>query len=196
MYELKLNLAKWKFLHIYVKNNEKCLSQLKEGDICCSNIVVARIFWVGISFNSKLCTVAMQYLNKFVDINHVTMQWKLFRQQMLKDLKEPGIFLLRSTLYSRPKKKRNTPIYFNTNYRTKMKLVPIIMDYCLLQFEVLKFFLGVRLHGWYLSNFNLFKVTLQIFQQNRKVHISNCLKTKFHNISNISLRVIRRRNYS
>ena len=29
-------------------------------------------------------------------------------------------------------KKRNTPIYFNTNYRREMKLVPIIMDYCLL----------------------------------------------------------------
>ena len=45
------------------------------------------------------------------------------------------------------KKKRNTSIYFNTNYRTEMKLVPIIMDYCLLQFDTLKFFLGVRLHG-------------------------------------------------
>ena len=45
------------------------------------------------------------------------------------------------------RKKRNTPIYFNTNYRTEMKLVPVIMDYCLLQFDALKFFLGVRLHG-------------------------------------------------
>ena len=36
------------------------------------------------------------------------------------------------TLYSSSKKKRNTPIYFNTNYRAEMKLVPIIMDYCLL----------------------------------------------------------------
>ena len=39
--------------------------------------------------------------------------------------------------------KRNTPIYFNTNYHTEMKPVPIIMDYCLLQFDALKFFLGV-----------------------------------------------------
>ena len=31
--------------------------------------------------------------------------------------------------------KRNTPIYFYTNYRTEMKLVPIIMDYYLLQFD-------------------------------------------------------------
>ena len=30
-------------------------------------------------------------------------------------------------------------IYFNTNYRTERKLVPIIMDYCLLQFDALKF---------------------------------------------------------
>ena len=51
------------------------------------------------------------------------------------------------TMYSRSKKKRNTPIYFNTNYRTEMKLVPIIMDYCLLQFNALKFFLSIRLHG-------------------------------------------------
>ena len=29
-------------------------------------------------------------------------------------------------------KKRNTAIYFNTTYRREMKLVPIIMDYCLL----------------------------------------------------------------
>ena len=30
---------------------------------------------------------------------------------------------------------KNTPIYFNTSYRTEMKLVPHIMDYCLLQFD-------------------------------------------------------------
>ena len=35
---------------------------------------------------------------------------------------------LNSEKYSRSKKKkRNTPIYFNTNHRTEMKLVPIIM---------------------------------------------------------------------
>ena len=39
------------------------------------------------------------------------------------------------------KKKRNSPIYFNTNYRTEIKLVQIIIDYCLFQFDVLKFFL-------------------------------------------------------
>ena len=36
-------------------------------------------------------------------------------------------------MYKSPKKKKgNTPIYFNANYRRKMKLVSIIMDYCLL----------------------------------------------------------------
>ena len=45
-------------------------------------------------------------------------------------------------MYSRSKKKKelNIPIYSNTIYRTEMKLVPIIMDYCLLQFDALKFF--------------------------------------------------------
>ena len=56
------------------------------------------------------------------------------------------------------KKKRNTPVYVNTNYRTEIKLVPIIMDYCLLQFDALKFFLGVRLHGGFLPNFNFFNI--------------------------------------
>ena len=53
--------------------------------------------------------------------------------------------------YSRSKKRKNP--FFNTNYRTEMKLVPIIMDYSLLQFDALQFFLGVRLHsgGFYLT---------------------------------------------
>ena len=46
------------------------------------------------------------------------------------------------------KKKNETPlIYFNTNYRTEMKLVLINMDYGLLQFDALKFSSAVRLHG-------------------------------------------------
>ena len=48
------------------------------------------------------------------------------------------------------------PIYFNTNYYSEIKLVPIILDYCLLQFDTLKFFLGVRLHGGNLPIFNFF----------------------------------------
>ena len=55
-------------------------------------------------------------------------------------------FVSTNDMYSRYKK-RNTPIYFNTNYRTEMKLLPVIKDYCLLQFETLKFFLLVSLHG-------------------------------------------------
>ena len=58
--------------------------------------------------------------------------------------------------YSNLKKKRSTPIYFNTNYHTEIKLIPIIMDHCLLQFDVLKFFLGFCLHGKALSNFNFY----------------------------------------
>ena len=75
----------------------------------------------------------------------------------------------------------------NTNYRRKMEPVPIIMDYCLLQFDSLKFFLGFRLHGGSEPNFNFFNVTPQIFQRNRKAHL-------FHNIFYINLRVIRRKN--
>ena len=44
-------------------------------------------------------------------------------------------------------KKKKKPIYFINNYHTEMKLVPIIMDYCPLQFGALKFFLGIHLHG-------------------------------------------------
>ena len=41
---------------------------------------------------------------------------------------------------------KNTPINSNTNYGREMKHVPINMDYCLLQFGALKFFLKVPLH--------------------------------------------------
>ena len=99
-------------------------------------------------------------------------------------------------MYSRSKKKGKTPIHFNTNYRTERKLVPIIMDYCLLQVDALKFVLGVRLHGDFLPNFNFFNVSAHIFQRNRKLHFANYLETNFCTISNISLRAIRRRNYS
>ena len=72
-------------------------------------------------------------------------------------------------MYSRSKKK--SPIYFNTNYHTEMKLVPIIMDYRLLQFDALKIFLRVRLHGGSLLNFKLLNVNSQISQRNLKVHL-------------------------
>ena len=100
------------------------------------------------------------------------------------------------TLGRKKKTNRNTPIYFSTYYRTEMKLVSIIMGYCLLQVDALKFFLGVRIHGESKPNFNFFNVNPQNFQRNRKVHLTNRLETNFHDISIISLRVIRRRNYS
>ena len=78
-----------------------------------------------------------------------------------------------------------------------MKLVHIVIDCDLIQCEPLKFFLWVHLHGGgSLHNFNFFNVNPQIFQRNRKVHLSICLETNFDKNSNISLRVIRRRNYS
>ena len=94
------------------------------------------------------------------------------------------------------KKKRNIHINCNTNYCREMKLIPINMVYFLLKFDALNVFLGISLHGVYLPNFNFFNLNSQILQRNRKVHLSNCLVTNFHNISIISLRVIRRRNYS
>ena len=45
------------------------------------------------------------------------------------------------------KKKGTPPINSVTNYRREMKLIPINMDYSLLKFDALKFFLGVPLHG-------------------------------------------------
>ena len=107
---------------------------------------------------------------------------------------------MKQIMYSKSKKRkkkkerRNTPIYFNTTYRTEMKLVPNFMDYCLLQFDALKFFLRVRLHGGSQPNFNFFNVDPQFFQRNRKVHLSICLETNFHFISNIIAKG--RRNYS
>ena len=70
------------------------------------------------------------------------------------------------------------------------------MDHALLQFDAIQFFLGARLHGGSLSNFNFFNLNTQIRLQNRKVHRSNCQDTNFH-ISDISLRIRRRhRNYN
>ena len=71
-------------------------------------------------------------------------------------------------MYSGSEKKRNTSIYFDTNYRTETKLVPIIMDYDLLQFDALKFVLGLRPHGKSLFIFNFFNENSQIFKRNRK----------------------------
>ena len=53
------------------------------------------------------------------------------------------------------------------------------MEYCLLQYDTLKFFLGSRVHGGSLPNFNFFSVTSRIFQQNCKIHHSDCQDTNF-----------------
>ena len=52
-----------------------------------------------------------------------------------------------------------------------MNLLPMNMDIYLLQFDALKSVLGVRLHGEGVSvtNFNLFNVKPQTWQQYRKV---------------------------
>ena len=44
-------------------------------------------------------------------------------------------------------KQQKIPINTKINYRREMKLIPINMDNCLLQFHALKIFLGVLLHG-------------------------------------------------
>ena len=58
--------------------------------------------------------------------------------------------------------KLNIPIKTNANYRRKIKLIPINMDYCSLQFDVLKFFLGILLHKRSLLNINFFNVKPKI----------------------------------
>ena len=50
-----------------------------------------------------------------------------------------------------------------------MELVPVIKDYCLLQFDAFKIFLGVRLHKRSQPKFNFLNVPPpKMFQQNRK----------------------------
>ena len=135
-----------------------------------------------------VCTFEIQFAE-----NHFLAQWdslietkqqhrfcKSYIQPVKKKGKHPYLFQQIDThMYDRSKKKRITLIYFNTNYRAEMKLVPIIMDYCLLQFDALKFFLEVLLHGGFLSNFNFFNANPQIFQRNRKGHPSYLLGNKF-----------------
>ena len=55
------------------------------------------------------------------------------------------------------KNKKNTLINSNTNYRRELKLVSINMNCYVFQFDVLNVFLGVRLHGVSLPNFDFFQ---------------------------------------
>ena len=67
-------------------------------------------------------------------------------------------YKIKSVLCKVDQKKWNTPINFNANDRREIKLVPLNIDYCLLQFDALNFFLGVRVHGRSVHNFNVFSV--------------------------------------
>ena len=60
-----------------------------------------------------------------------------------------------------------------------MKVVLIIVDHYLLQFDALMFFLGVSLHGASPSNFSFFNVNHQIFQRNLKVQTLKLSWNKF-----------------
>ena len=50
-------------------------------------------------------------------------------------------------------------------YRTEMKLEPLIINYCLLQFNALKFSLGVRLSGGSLPNFKFLQYEPRFFNK-------------------------------
>ena len=84
----------------------------------------------------------------------------------------------------------------DTHYRREIKLVAINMDYFLLHFDPLKFVLRIRQCGVSVPEFHFFNIKPYVWTQNRKVHRSSCHDTNFHNISDISLRYIMRRNYN
>ena len=62
-------------------------------------------------------------------------------------MKQCGFLFMGMTVQSVKKKKQDTPINYNANYHTEMVLVPINMDYRLLQFDGLKFSLGPSTWG-------------------------------------------------
>ena len=68
------------------------------------------------------------------------------------------------------KKKWNIPVNSNTKYSTEMKLVPIYMDYFLLQLDSLQVYLGEYLYGKFLPNYKFFNVNSQIRRKNGKIH--------------------------
>ena len=103
----------------------------------------------------------------------------------------------RKKMYSRSKKENETPLFISIQIIVQ-KLNWYQSSWISVYFSLmyLKFFIRVSLHGGSLNNFNFFNVNPQIFQWNRKVHLSNRLESNFHDIPNISLREIRHRNYS
>ena len=60
------------------------------------------------------------------------------------------------------KKQTKHPCLFQYKLTYRNETGINIMDYCVLQFDALKFFLEVPLHGGSMSNFNSFSVNLQI----------------------------------
>ena len=97
---------------------------------------------------------------------------------------------IQGTVGQKTKQKENT-VNSNTNFRRKMKPITInvIIVYLIWCFN---YFSGVCLHGGgclYLTS-NFFKVSPKIWQQNRKVHLSDSLDTNFYIISNISTRIL------
>ena len=78
------------------------------------------------------------FILKYLSIRHFEVRWRVWLN---------SVQALVRLIDSRLKKKQSTPIIFKTNYRREIKLIPIIMDYCLFQFDALKFFLGVVYMG-------------------------------------------------
>ena len=74
---------------------------------------------------ASLMSMTAITFNRYVLLCHLPIIYK--HHNFIQILKEER---LRHYKYCRSKKKRNIPIYFNTNYRTEIKLIPIIMDYC------------------------------------------------------------------
>ena len=148
----------------------------------------------------RICLLIFQCFSNLITYLHkfsfyFALNWNLW---IAFDFSDGSISEIVDVIYEQSvkRKKRNTPSNSITKYCKETKLVPINMNHCLLQFGALKFALVVRLHGGSLPNFNFFNVNSQIWQSNRKVCRSNGLDTNFHSISDISLRVIRRRNYN
>ena len=89
---------------------------------------------VKLLYQISVCNFLRANIYKFIDIFNI----KFFINRQVKYLLlvlqyyVSLIYVNVRGMYSRSNKKRNTPIYFNTNYHTRMKMVPIIMDQCLL----------------------------------------------------------------
>ena len=90
-------------------------------------------------------TVWWLRLNKTGECNLIKICWMKFLKLLFKvPIKKSTFDILNVQSI---KKKRNTPFNSKANYYTEIKLIPINVDYCLLWFNALNFFLRVRLHG-------------------------------------------------